>query len=68
MKSALRAIEQQAATNDAMARWLTGILWPRNRRRYCLAIQLTQNATGCRSAIDQTVRAITTNATGWESR
>ena len=44
MKSALRAIEQQAATNDAMARWLTGNLCPRNRRRYCLAIQPTQNA------------------------
>ena len=44
MKSALRATEQQAATNDAMARWLTGNLCPRNRRRYCLAIQPTQNA------------------------
>ena len=45
MKSTTRAIEQQTATSDAMARWLTGILWPRNRRRYCLAIQATQNAT-----------------------
>ena len=45
MKSTMRAIEQQTATSDAMARWLTGNLLPRTWRRYCLAIQATQNAT-----------------------
>ena len=45
MKSTMRAIEQQMATSDAMDRWFTGNLLPRTWRRYCFAIQATQNAT-----------------------